>query len=367
MRLAVRTVRTDHYPVILGEPVFTALEKEVILTQRRKGKVLLHCDPVVEAHCLPVLLEKVPALQFAELLITPSGEIHKTLNSAASLWQQMHALGAGRDALLINLGGGVITDLGGFVAAGFQRGIAAWHIPTTLIGQIDAAIGGKTAVNLDGIKNQTGFFYNPVGVGVWPGFLETLPKVQLQSGLAEIAKCALIRDDHFWKRIVRKSVDEWLQTPVTQNAWFELIQKTIHIKLELVRQDPFERRKRKLLNFGHTIGHALESWFLNQGDPVMHGVAVAAGIYGETALSGLRTGLTASAEAEIKTWIEEGFQSLSWPENANHALIELMGRDKKNQGGSFRFTLLREPGKGCINQQCTREEVLEVLQQYQNR
>jgi 3-dehydroquinate synthase len=367
MKFAVRTVRTDHYAVVLGDSMFASLEKAILQTQRRKSKILLHLDPVVQQACLPLLKNKIPVFEDVPLLVTPNGEEHKTLASANLLWQKMHELGAGKDALLVNLGGGMISDLGGFAAAAFQRGMATWHVPTTLIGMIDAAIGGKTGVNLEGVKNQTGFFYNPVGVGIWPGFLETLPMAHLQSGLAEIAKSALIRDEYFWKRVARIPVEEWLQKPVTDPVWFDLIQKTIRVKLEIVRQDPFEHRKRKLLNFGHTIGHAIESWFLNQGVPVGHGAAVAAGMICESALSRMKSGLAPSAEAEIKEWIQQGFDHLTWNKEAEPVMLRLMHRDKKNFAGSFRFTLLREPGKGCVNQVCSEAEVLEVLRSYQKQ
>jgi len=280
--------------------------------------------------------------------------------------RELAASRANRYSLLINLGGGMVTDLGGFVASVFHRGIETIHLPTSLIAQVDASIGGKTGINIEGLKNQVGTFYSPKDVFVWPGFLATLDPSHLRSGLAEVAKTALIRDEQFWKWLSRKSVKEILDVPFSDGFWKDLLLKTIRVKLEIVRHDPFERNQRKLLNFGHTIGHAIESLALRRDTPVLHGEAVAAGMICESFLSIGKTGLDPDHHREIVTWIMHGFEKLNLLEEDESVRMDMMQHDKKNRDMEIRFTLLEDIGKGKINQVCDPALISEAFSHYYN-
>jgi len=365
MKLSARIVKTERYPVYLGEQAFTHLEKELIRFRKSKSRIIILTDENTHRFCLPVLIDRCPVLNETPVLTVGAGEDHKTLFSAEFLWKELMRLQANRRSVLINLGGGMITDLGGFVASGFHRGILCNHVPTTLIGQIDATIGGKTGINLDSVKNQVGTFYAPVGVFCWPGFFSTLPVEQLRPGLAEVAKTALIRDERFWRWLSRKSAGEILSVPYSDTVWKEILLQTIRIKLEIVRQDPFERNRRKLLNFGHTIGHALESLKLIKGSPVHHGEAVAAGMICECYLSEQITSLDPVASKGIVSWLLSGFGKISISSGEIPDLIALMDYDKKNRNREFQFTLLVRPGQGKIHLSCSHEQITEALLRYQ--
>ncbi|MFH1159999.1 MAG: 3-dehydroquinate synthase [bacterium] len=364
MKLSARIVKTERYPVCLGEEAFVHLEKELARYRKSKSPVFILTDSNTLRFCLPVLTDRCPELRQAQVLTVEAGEDRKTLSSAEFLWNELARLQVNRQALLISLGGGMVTDLGGFVASGFHRGIDCIHVPTTLIGQIDAAIGGKTGVNLDSLKNQVGTYYSPRGVYCWPGFFATLGKDQLRSGLAEVTKTALIRDERFWRWLSRKPVEEILSIPFTENGWKEILLQTVRIKLEIVRQDPFERNRRKLLNFGHTVGHAMESLALRRGTPVLHGEAVAAGILCECFLSEQLAGLDPGQSTTIVNWLLKGFGKIGISSGDVPELLALMGHDKKNRNQELRFTLLSRPGQGKINQSCDPARIVGALTRY---
>ncbi len=342
------------------------LQKELKNSRKLKSRLFILTDTNTQRFCLPELFAHIPELEAATVLSVDSGEEVKTLRTAEYLWKELGSHQADRSSLLINLGGGVVTDLGGFVASSFHRGIDTIHIPTSLIGQIDAAIGGKTGVNIDVLKNQVGTFYAPRGVYVWPGFLRTLPIEHVRSGLAEVAKTALIRDEQFWRWLSRKPVQQIQETPFSENVWKEILLKTIRIKLEIVRHDPFEKNERKLLNFGHTIGHAIESLALRRETPVLHGDAVAAGMLCEGFLSVLRTGLDPLQLEEISHWVIQGFGKLPLLQEDEAVRMDMMQHDKKNRQQEIRFSLLSEIGKGKINQVCTPDQIREAFATYYN-
>ncbi len=364
MKLSVRTVNTSKYPVLIGDGILEQLRKRLKESRKLKPKLFILTDSNTNRFCLPELLKHIPELEDAIVFTVDTGEEVKSLRTAEYIWKELVSHQADRSSLLINLGGGMVTDLGGFVASSFHRGIDTIHIPTSLIGQIDAAIGAKTGVNIDALKNQVGSFYAPKGVYVWPGFLKTLPVEQLRSGIAEVAKTALIRDEQFWRWLSRKSLQKILEIPFSENFWKELLLKTIRIKLEIVRHDPFERNQRQLLNFGHTIGHAIESLALRRETPILHGDAVAAGMLCEGFLSVQRTGLDPLQMAEISNWIIRGFGKLPLLQEDEAVRMDMMQHDKKNRQQKIRFTLLTGIGKGKINQVCSPDLISDAFGKY---
>ncbi|MBN1199991.1 MAG: 3-dehydroquinate synthase [Bacteroidales bacterium] len=364
MKFSARTVRTSRYPVLIGEGALEHLQKELKGFWKMKSQILILTDANTRRFCLPELLNRLPLLEEATVLSVDAGEEKKSLLIAEYLWKELGSHHADRASLLINLGGGMVTDLGGFVASAYHRGISTIHLPTTLIGQIDAAIGGKTGVNINSLKNQVGTFYSPHGVYVWPGFLITLPMAQVRSGLAEVAKAALIQDEQFWRWLTRKPLLQILEIPFTEPFWKEVLLRSIRIKMDIVKQDPFERNRRKLLNFGHTIGHAIESFSLRRETLVLHGDAVAAGMLCEGFLSLHKTALDPLQLEEMIRWILPGFGKFPLLEENGAAYLDLMQHDKKNRQQEIRFTLLSGIGKGKINQACTPGQIHEALSAY---
>ncbi len=366
MKLSIRTVNTSKYPVLIGDGIMEQFQKDLKRLRKLKPRIFILTDANTQRFCLPELLGHIPELDTATVFSIDTGEEVKSLRTAEYLWKELGSHQADRDSLLINLGGGVVTDLGGFVASSYHRGIDTIHVPTSLIGQIDASIGGKTGVNMDVLKNQVGTFYTPRAVYIWPGFLKTLPAEQIRSGLAEVLKTALIRDEQFWRWLSRKPLSEILEIPFTENFWKDILLKTIRIKLEIVKHDPFEQNQRKLLNFGHTIGHAIESLALRRETPVLHGDAVAAGMLCEGFLSIQRAGFDPQQLEEVTKWIIQGFGKLPLLQEDEAVRMDMMQHDKKNRQQEIRFTLLSEIGKGRINQVCTPDQIRDAFASYYN-
>ncbi|MBK7957891.1 MAG: 3-dehydroquinate synthase [Bacteroidetes bacterium] len=253
---------------------------EDILAQKDYSKILVLVDEHIEANCLPLLFSKDSLIHF-ELIKIPSGEEHKTLDTCQLIWDQFNQHHVDRNAVLINLGGGVICDMGGFAASTYKRGIDFINIPTTILAMVDASYGGKTGINFNGIKNNIGVFKNAIETIIHPVFLQTLPFRELRSGWAEIIKHGLIADRDYFARI--EPITEL--TKITEAAWTEIIRTSIQIKSSIVDQDPEEKGIRKILNFGHTIGHAIESASLKTDQPLLHGEAIAIGMLLEIELS----------------------------------------------------------------------------------
>lgn len=315
---------------------------------------------LVDAHtahlCLPLLEPHLPAGY--TLVEIPAGEEFKTLATCETVWQTLTDLRADRHALLINLGGGVVTDLGGFAAAIYKRGIRFVQVPTTLLAQVDASVGGKTAVDFVGFKNQLGVFQEPAAVCIDPRFLQTLDPRQLKSGYAEVVKHWLIADAAAFARnrlIGVLGVADW--TPV--------IEESVALKQRIVAQDPLENGLRKLLNFGHTIGHALESYLLQQpGREILHGEAVAAGMICEAWLSQQKGLLTEVELEQIETFLFSVFEKVQFISLETEAIAEYARQDKKNAGGIINCTLLEGIGHGVYDQPVTLSEIAASLQHY---
>jgi len=266
----------DTKPVsyVIGEGALEYSEK--LLKDFPRFIVLV--DENTGKYCLPVFKEKIPGIEISGVIQIESGEEKKTLDQTKLIWEELTNLNVDRDALLINLGGGVLTDIGGFVASTFKRGIPFINYPTTLLGMVDAAIGGKTGLDFAGFKNQVGLFIDPQSVVIDPVFLKTLEHKHWQSGYAEVLKYGLIIDRELWNMLLNKRIEQI-------DDWNEIICKAARDKIDIVKSDFLEKGIRKNLNFGHSIGHAFESYFLKSDQPVTHGQAIAAGMICEAYIS----------------------------------------------------------------------------------
>jgi len=349
-------VKTKTSEIFLGDNVFSVLSE--YLRPYESGKIFILVDENTLEHCIPTLLLENKALHNAEIIEIDSGEENKTLDICFQIWKTLADYKADRTSLLINLGGGVITDMGGFIASTYKRGIDFINIPTTLLSQIDASVGGKTGVDFEGLKNVVGVFNEPKGVFIYPNYLQTLDKREMLSGFAEALKHALIKDVDYWGKLDSGTLSD-------ANNWEELITTSIHIKNNIVLNDPFEKGERKLLNFGHTIGHAIESYSLvHDQNPLRHGEAIAIGMICESYISNSKSELTASALKTITETIFSIYNFHQLDDSTYHELIELMKNDKKNENSEINFTLLSEIGKADFNQEVDVELILESLNYY---
>ena len=321
-----------------------AVSQVFVLTDANTGRL-----------CYPLLQPYLPA---AHVVIELSaGEDAKTLASCEIVWSELTSCRADRHAVLVNLGGGVLTDLGGFCAALYKRGIRFVQVPTTLLAQVDASVGGKTGVDFQGFKNQLGVFQEPAAVCIDPRFLRTLDPRQLKSGYAEIVKHSLIAD--------AAAFAEQLRTGMFVDDWTATIQASVALKQSIVAQDPLEAGPRKLLNFGHTVGHALESYLLVQpGREILHGEAVAAGMVCEAWLSVQRGLLSADALDQIETFLFSVFEKVQFVLLETEAIAEYAWQDKKNAGSVINCTLLRGIGQGVYDQPVTIHELADSLRYY---
>ena len=332
---------------------------------RKSSDLYVLADSNSAIYCLPLLRE---TLEIADnhILCLPHGEEHKNLASVELIWQFLIEQNATRQSLLLIVGGGVLTDMGGFAASTFKRGIPYVNIPTTLLAMVDAAQGGKTGFDYCGLKNEIGMFASPHDTIVYPPFLKTLPKEQLLSGYAEMIKHALIASPLELIHVLAFDIDN-----IDWQTFAELIQRSIDIKQYIVEQDPEETGLRKSLNFGHTIGHALEEYYLRQNKnansqtlnaPFTHGYAVMYGIVAELYLSVAKLNLPQPTLTQIVAFMREHYGKPVCPCKDYNQLLDLMRHDKKNTTqGEINFSLLRQVGNCRINQHCTDSEILEAL------
>lgn len=337
--------------VLFTSDVCGALCRE--LEQYESGQIFVLTDVNTRAYCLP-LLENLKIC--GEHVITiPSGETHKSLGSVEIIWRVLSSEGARRNALLINLGGGVVTDLGGFAASCFKRGIKCINIPTTLLAQVDASVGGKTGINFNGLKNEIGTFSVPEKVMIDVAFLKTLPRRQVLSGFAEMLKHGLLRGGEHLRRLLAMDGD------IISAADFPaLLKESVEVKEKVVTEDPKEKGIRKSLNFGHTVGHAIESVAIEKGAELYHGDAVAYGMIAELYLSVRKKGFDRDLYHEIRGFIRGLYPAYS-PLVSPEELYGRMLHDKKNEKEGVNFTLLEAPGKVSIDNYCSRGEVVEAL------
>lgn len=341
-----------NYSIFIGESASGISET---IARGDYSKVAVLVDENTRRHCLP-LFEKSIKTDFEVIEIT-SGESQKNIETCTHIWDKMLRLGLDRHSLFVNLGGGVIGDMGGFSAATFLRGIDFIQVPTTLLSQVDASVGGKLGIDFNLVKNSVGVFRDPQAVWVNPEFLATLPDGEIRSGFAEIFKHALIADRDLWSDL--RSVKN-----LRDVDWEPLLAHSLRIKKQVVEEDPFEKGIRKALNFGHTIGHAVESMALRKKQPLLHGEAVAIGMVCESFLSEKHKGLSEGELSEIVRVIEAHYPHFPFSENDFPELLRLMRKDKKNRDGQINFSMLPSIGEVEINQVCKIPEIEKALRFY---
>jgi 3-dehydroquinate synthase len=296
-----------------------------------------------------------------EIIEIETGETEKNITTCVEIWSILTELGGDRKSLIINVGGGVITDIGGFVASTFKRGIDFMHIPTTLLAMVDASLGGKNGVDLGNLKNQIGVINVPKSVLIDTDYLSTLPQNEMRSGLAEMLKHGLIADADYWSKF--KEMND-----IDFGDFDRLIYRSIEIKNEIVMQDPTENGIRKALNFGHTLGHAIESYFLENKNKktLLHGEAIAAGMILESYISWQKKLLSAAEYIEIKNTINAVFETIVFEENDLKPILELLIHDKKNEYGKIQFALLDGIGNIKIDQEVENELIIKSFADYKS-
>lgn len=325
------------------------------------SKIFVLVDTNTKIHCLPLFLEKKSFNKSIEVLEIPDGEINKNINNCSVLWNNLSEYEADRNSLIINLGGGVVTDLGGFVASTFKRGIYFINIPTTLLAMVDASVGGKNGVDLGLLKNQIGIINNPEIVLIDIDFLKTVPKNQIISGYAEMLKHGIIHSDKYWDEV--KVLDT-----LNRNELEDIIWKSVLIKNDVITKDPFEKNLRKTLNFGHTIGHAIESYSLdhNKFPSLLHGEAIAIGMILTTYISNKQLGFPENKLSDISYHITNKFKKVIFNDEDINAIIELLKFDKKNYNGKVLFVLLYDIGNHKLNCEVANKLIYEAFDYYKS-
>ncbi|MBR2457777.1 MAG: 3-dehydroquinate synthase [Bacteroidaceae bacterium] len=315
-------------------------------------------DTTTRELCWPVVKDYAVVKDAIMITIPPTDEA-KTLETLASVWTALQQGGATRHSLMINLGGGMVTDLGGFAASTFKRGMAYINIPTTLLSQVDASVGGKTGINFGGLKNEIGVFNCARSVIMSSVFLRTLDQENLLSGYAEMLKHGLLSSEENWAELLTFDI-----AAPDYDTLQNLVAKSVAIKEQIVKEDPTEKGIRKALNLGHTAGHAIESLALKEGRTVLHGYAVAWGLLMELYLSARKCGFPAKEMHQMEAYIKEHYGKFLYECKHYDTLCDFMAHDKKNQGGNINFTLLGGIGDIRINQTATQDEIEEMLDYY---
>jgi len=326
------------------------------LSDRSYSKFFVIADTKTRKYCYPLLKPLLPSHQ---LVTVKSGETHKNLGSCEIIWQAMTDAALDRHALVLNIGGGVIGDMGGFCAATYKRGVDFVQIPTTLLSQVDASVGGKLGIDFNGLKNHLGVFALPSRVLIDPVFLQTLPPREIRSGFAEIVKHCLIADAEKWETIRVRDFE--------QQDWPDLISHSVGIKQRVVEADPREKGLRKILNFGHTLGHAIETWFLEKpaAQQLLHGEAIAAGMVMEAYLAYRKKMIDKELLQEIEEFIFSVYgKTIIAPEDVT-PILRLTAQDKKNKGGEVRFSLIDGRGSCTYDVPVSAGDMRKALAYYQ--
>lgn len=329
------------------------------LAENSYSKIFIITDENTGKYCLPVLQKKLPELNNYDIIEIPHGEENKNIDFCIGIWKMLLDFEADRNALVINLGGGVVTDMGSFAASTYKRGIDFLQIPTTLLSQVDASVGGKTGIDIDNVKNIIGTFSQPKAVIICHDFIETLPDNQVTSGFAEVIKHGIIADKNYYEEIIQ------LKSPKNINT--ELIKRSVEIKNKVVLEDPYEKGLRKILNFGHTIGHAVESWSLeNDESPLTHGEAIAIGMIAESYIANKIAMLSNQDLDTITNDILKFFPKYNLKSDIYDTLIEVMQHDKKNISGKINFSLPDAIGNCKFNIVVDHQLIKQSLDFYKN-
>ncbi|NND06663.1 MAG: 3-dehydroquinate synthase [Saprospiraceae bacterium] len=351
--MSLKKISVHDYQIHVGDCLS---QVDVLCESVRPSKVFVLVDENTEKCCLPRFQEKTNT-EISEVITIPSGEKYKALGTCEKIWRRLFNLRADRKSLLINLGGGVIGDMGGFCASTYMRGIPFMQIPTTLLSQVDASIGGKLGIDYYDLKNSIGVFRNPIGVLIDPTFLQTLPSREIRSGYAETIKHGLIEDKKLWKTCT--AIDN-----VNDAEWNDIILDSLGVKKNIVDKDPLEDGRRKVLNFGHTIGHAIESVMMQEDKSLLHGEAIAVGMVAEAYLSWKYGDLTEAQLEEITSYLISIYGQQEIEKSLFKSFLQKMSYDKKNTGKEINFTFLESIGKSVINQSADQEQIMESLVYY---
>ncbi|MBQ7422309.1 MAG: 3-dehydroquinate synthase [Prevotella sp.] len=343
-------------------------ELAMALSECERDHIFVLTDETTLKKCWP-LLHNFFGLKHAQLITIPSGDQNKGLEAVSHVWSELGKGGATRHSCLINLGGGMVTDLGGFAASTFKRGINFINIPTTLLAMVDASVGGKTGINFGGLKNEIGVFNDSKFVILNAEFLKTLDSENIISGYAEMLKHGLISNEKMWAELVTFDISQVNRQendiPIEQSQQLlkrlqRMVADSVKVKERIVNEDPHEQGIRKALNLGHTFGHAFESWALKR-KPILHGHAVAFGLVCELYLSSIKCSFPTEQMRQTVSYIRENYGALTITCNDYEELLQLMTHDKKNRGNEINFTLLSGIGDIRINQNATEDEIKEAL------
>lgn len=330
----------------------------------KPGKVIVLTDSNVEQLVIPSLAKVSADIGAAPVISIASGDSNKNLDTAMYCWAELAKLGATRHSLLINIGGGVVTDLGGFVASTFKRGMHCVNIPTTLLGAVDAAVGGKTGVNFNDLKNQIGTFSEPDAVIISTAYFNTLSDTELLSGYAEMIKHALLSSPEAFGRVMRYDIRQAKTDP---DGLLSLLEESVKVKIKVVETDPYEKGIRKALNLGHTVGHAFETMALRRQKPIPHGYAVAHGMVVEAILSSMLTDFPSTELHVLASYIRENYGEFAFGCKDYEALIELMQHDKKNDSPDhINFTLLHHAGQAVTDVTIDVDKITAALDIYRD-
>ena len=333
------------------------LERDLVnaISECEHDRIFVLTDETTQQLCWPKI-KNFKALKNSTPIIIKATDTHKNLDTLSQVWQALSNGGATRHSLMINLGGGMVTDLGGFAASTFKRGIDFINIPTTLLAMVDASVGGKTGINFGGLKNEIGVFSDSRVVIINTQFLDTLDHDNICSGYAEMLKHGLISDERTWAELVTFDLDNPDLSQLQR-----MVAESIKVKERIVEADPHEHGIRKALNLGHTMGHAFESFAMRRGTPILHGYAVAYGLISELYMSARKTAFPTDRMHQTVRFIRENYGTLNITCDDYPTLIELMHHDKKNTSGIINFTLLGNVGDIRINQTANEEEIKEAL------
>ncbi|MEQ9593447.1 MAG: 3-dehydroquinate synthase [Cyclobacteriaceae bacterium] len=319
----------------------------------RYSQIAVLVDENTKKHCYPLIRDEIPTHSLIEI---KSGEKHKTIETCCTIWDHLTKVKFDRHGLLVMLGGGVIGDMGGFAAATFKRGIDFILVPTTLLSQVDASVGGKLGVDYQGFKNHVGLFQEPKATLIAPIFLGTLSERELRSGYAEVIKHALVGDASMWNTI-RKS-------PIKEQEWESLIAESVAFKLSVTKEDPTEKGLRKILNFGHTVGHAIESASLSTRMPLLHGEAIAVGMITESQIAYKKNLISREALDEIADYIISIFDRMALQED--EVILKVMRQDKKNKENKILMALVNPIGQAVWDVEVSEKEICNSLAYYRS-
>ncbi|HQQ93373.1 MAG TPA: 3-dehydroquinate synthase family protein [Bacteroidia bacterium] len=349
----MKSIHSKGFTLYFGADSISALK--TFLKKRTFSRCFIFGDENSMQHCLPDLILQCPALAAADLLEVESGEQNKNLVTCEGVWETLLEQGADRHCLFINLGGGVISDMGGFIASLYKRGIPFIHIPTTLLAMADACLGGKNAVDFAGIKNSLGTVNQPEAVFVCPPFLNSLDERQVLNGWVEVFKMALIADKKMWLGLSKLS-------QVKDPSAF--IFRALELKNKVVLKDPFDKAERKILNFGHSLGHAIEALVLEEGEDLLHGAAVCTGMMLESHISMQKKLISAKDHHSINERLINTFGPMNLIPFDHEEILQKLRQDKKNQKGKFFFSLLTGIGSCRFDVEVTEKQIVKALEAY---